>query len=116
MPTTPIATIGTTTVTATTNKIATTKTTKIVEATSNVTTIIQHALSSKGKKATNNKQEASDDCSQHTTNHSESNNEIFALKENCNIKPNNQNIITKQDYVPEIAIGVLADVVTKRYK
>jgi hypothetical protein len=55
MPTTPVATIGTTTVTATTNKIATTKTTKIVETTSNVTTVIQHALSSKGKKATNNK-------------------------------------------------------------
>jgi hypothetical protein len=40
---------------ATTNKIATTRTTKIVETTSNITTIIQHALSSKGKKATNNK-------------------------------------------------------------
>jgi hypothetical protein len=55
MPTTPITMIGTTTATATTNKIATTKTTKIVETTSNITTIIQHALSSKGKKATNNK-------------------------------------------------------------
>jgi hypothetical protein len=33
-----------------------------------------------------------------------------------NINANDQNIITKQDYVPEIAIGVLADVVTKQYK
>jgi hypothetical protein len=53
MPTTPVATIGTTTVTTTTNKITTTKTAKIVKTTSNVTTIIQHALSSKGKKAPN---------------------------------------------------------------
>jgi hypothetical protein len=113
MPTTPVATIGTTTATATTNKIATTETTKIVKTTSNVTTVIQHALSSKGKKATNNKQEASDNRSQHTTNHSESDNEIFALEEKRNINTNDQNIITKQDYVPEIAIGVLADVVTK---
>ena len=61
-------------------------------------------------------QEASDDRSQHTTNHSESDDEIFALEEKRNINNNDQNIITKQDYVPEIAIGVLADVVTKRYK
>ena len=47
--------IGTATAITTTNKIATTKTTKIVETTSNVTTVIHHALSSKGKKATNNK-------------------------------------------------------------
>ena len=47
--------IRTATATATTNKIATTKTTKIVETTSNVTTVIQHALSSNGKKVTNNK-------------------------------------------------------------
>jgi hypothetical protein len=58
-------------------------------------------------------QEASDDHSQHTTNNSESDNEIFALEEKRNINANDQNIITKQDYVPEIAIGVLADVVTK---
>jgi hypothetical protein len=58
-------------------------------------------------------QEASDDRSQHTTNHSESDNEIFTLEEKCNINANNQNIITRQDYIPEIAIGVLADVVTK---
>jgi hypothetical protein len=57
--------------------------------------------------------EASDDRSQHTTNHSESDDEIFALEEKRNINTNNQNIITKQDYVPEIAIGVLADVDTK---
>jgi hypothetical protein len=55
MPTTSVAMIRRTTATATTNKIATTKTTKKVETTSNVTTIIQHALSSKGKKVTNNK-------------------------------------------------------------
>jgi hypothetical protein len=60
-------------------------------------------------------QEALDDRSQHTTNHSESDDEIFALEEKRNINANDQNII-KQDYVPEIAIGVLADVVTKRYK
>jgi hypothetical protein len=58
-------------------------------------------------------QEASDDRSQHTTNHSESDYEIFALEEKHNINTNDQNIITKQDYVPEIAIGVLANVVTK---
>jgi hypothetical protein len=57
-------------------------------------------------------QEASNDRSQHTTNHSESDDEIFALEEKCNINTNDQNIITKQD-VPEIAIGVLADVITK---
>ncbi len=45
----------TTTMTATTNKIATTKTTKTFKTTSNATTTIQHALSSKGKKATTNK-------------------------------------------------------------
>jgi hypothetical protein len=61
-------------------------------------------------------QEASDDRSQHTTNHSESYDEIFALEEKRKINTNNQNIITKEDYVPEIAIGVLADVITKRYK
>jgi hypothetical protein len=55
MPTMPITTIGKATETATTNKITTTETTKIVKTTSNATTIIQHALSSKGKKATNNK-------------------------------------------------------------
>jgi hypothetical protein len=47
--------IRTATVNATTNKFATTKTTKIVKTPSNATTIIQHALSSKGEKATNNK-------------------------------------------------------------
>jgi hypothetical protein len=47
------------------------------------------------------------------TNHSESDDEIFALEEKCNINTNDQNIITKQDYVLEIAIGVLTDVVTK---
>ncbi len=61
-------------------------------------------------------QEASDDCSHHTTNHSESHDKIFALEEKRNINNNDQNIITKQDYVPEIAIGVLADIITKRYK
>jgi hypothetical protein len=55
----------------------------------------------------------SDDRSQHTTNHSESDNEIFTLEEKHNINTNNQTIINKQDYVPEIAIGVLADIVTK---
>jgi hypothetical protein len=49
MPTMPIAMIGTSTVTAIT------KTTKIMKTTSNPATIIQHALSSKGKKPTNNK-------------------------------------------------------------
>jgi hypothetical protein len=58
-------------------------------------------------------QEASDNCSQHMTNHSESDNEIFALEENHNINKNDQNIITKQDYIPEIAISILADVMTK---
>jgi hypothetical protein len=58
-------------------------------------------------------QEASDDRSQHTANHSKSDDEIFALEEKRNINANDQNIITKQDYVPEIAIIVLADVVTK---
>jgi hypothetical protein len=49
-----------------------------------------------------------------TTNHSKSNNEIFALEEKCNINNNDQNIITnKQGYIPEIAISVLANVVTK---
>jgi hypothetical protein len=116
MPTTPVATIGTTTATATTNKIATTETTKIVKTTSNVTTIIQHALSSKGKKATNNKKLPTTAANTRPTTHSESDDEIFALEEKHNINTNGQNIITKQDYVPEIAIGVLADVVTKRYK
>jgi hypothetical protein len=55
MPTTPVAMIGTTTATATNNKIATTKTTKTIETTNSATTAIQHTLSSKGKKATNNK-------------------------------------------------------------
>jgi phage gp16-like protein len=107
MPTTPIAMIGTATATSTTNKIATTKTT------SDAATIIQHALSSKGKKATNKQQDASNDHSQHTTNHSESDDEIFALEEKHNINKNDQNIITKQDYVPEIIIGVLANVIMK---
>jgi hypothetical protein len=47
------------------------------------------------------------------TNHSESDNEIFALEEKCSINNNNQNIITKQDYILEIIIGVLADIITK---
>jgi hypothetical protein len=51
-----------------------------------------------------------------STNHSESDDEIFALEEKHNINTNYQNIITKKDYVPEIVISVLADVVTKRYK
>jgi hypothetical protein len=46
------------------------------------------------------------------TNHSESYDEIFALEEKCNINNNDQNIITKQDYIPEIATGVLTDVIT----
>jgi hypothetical protein len=46
-------------------------------------------------------------------NHSKSDDEIFALEEKHNINTNNQNIITKQDYVPDIAIGVLADIITK---
>jgi hypothetical protein len=58
-------------------------------------------------------QEASDDRSQHTTNHSESDDEIFALEEKRSITNNDQVIITKQDCIPEIAIGVLANVVTK---
>jgi hypothetical protein len=58
-------------------------------------------------------QEASDNRSQHATSHSESDDEIFALEEKHNINTNDQNIITKQDYVLEIAIGVLANVVTK---
>jgi hypothetical protein len=113
MPTTPIAMIGTATATSTTNKIATTKTTKTIKTTSDAATIIQHTLSSKGKKATNKQQEASNDHSQHTTNHSESDDEIFALEEKHNINKNDQNIITKQDYVPEIIIGVLANVIMK---
>jgi hypothetical protein len=48
------------------------------------------------------------------TNHSESYDEIFALEEKCNINNNDQNIITKQDYIPEIATGVLTDVLEKR--
>jgi hypothetical protein len=40
----------------------------------------------------------------------------FPLEEKCNINTNDQNIITKQDYVPEITISVLANVVTKWYK
>jgi hypothetical protein len=56
--------------------------------------------------------EASDNRSHHT-NHSESDDEIFTLEEKCNINTNNQNIITKQYYVLEIAIGVLANVITK---
>ncbi len=47
------------------------------------------------------------------TNHSESNDGIFALEEKCNINNNNQNIITKQDCLPEIAISVLIDIVIK---
>jgi hypothetical protein len=61
-------------------------------------------------------QEASYDCGQHMTNHSESDDEIFALEEKQSIINNNQVIITKQDYILEIVIGVLADVITKRYK
>jgi hypothetical protein len=38
------------------------------------------------------------------------------LEEKCSINNNDQNIITKQDYVPDIAIGVLANVITKGYK
>jgi hypothetical protein len=88
MPTMPIAMIRTTTVTATTKKITTTKTTKIIKKISNTTTIIQHALSSKGKKTINNKKLQ------------------IALEEKHNINNDNQNIITKQDYVPEIAISL----------
>jgi hypothetical protein len=46
--------IGTATTTATNNKIATTETTKTIKTTNSATTAIQHALSSKGKKAINN--------------------------------------------------------------
>jgi hypothetical protein len=53
MPTMPITTIGT--ATTTTNKITTTKTAKTIKTTSNAATIVQHALSSKEKKTTNNK-------------------------------------------------------------
>ncbi len=61
-------------------------------------------------------QEALDDHSQNTANHSKSDDEIFALEEKCHINNNNQNIITKQDYLLEIAIGVLANIITKWYK
>jgi ribonuclease BN (tRNA processing enzyme) len=61
----------------------------------------------------NHQQEVSNDCSQNMTNHSESDVKIFALEEKHNINNNDQNIITKQDYVLEIIIGVHADVVTK---
>jgi hypothetical protein len=115
MPTMPIAMIRIATVTTTTNKIATTKKPRIVETTSNATTIIQHALGSKGKKATNNKKLPMTAASI-LTYHSESDNEVFALEEKHSINNNDQSIITKQDYVPEIAIGVLADIVTKQYK
>jgi hypothetical protein len=64
-------------------------------------------------KESHQQQEASDDHRHHTTNHSESNDEIFALEEKRNITNNDQNIITKQDYVPEIAIVALANVITK---
>jgi hypothetical protein len=66
------------------------------------------------RKESHQQQEAFDDRSQHTTNHSESDDEIFTLEEKPSVMNNNQDINTKQDYVPEIAIGVLADVVTKR--
>jgi hypothetical protein len=115
MPTMPIAMYRIATATTTTNKIATIKTTRIVETTSNATTIIQHALSTKGKKATNNKKLPMT-AANTPTNHSESDNEIFALEEKHSINNNDQSIITKQDYIPEIAIGVLADIVTKQYK
>jgi hypothetical protein len=51
--------------------------------------------------------------SQHTTNHSESDYEIFALEEKRSVTNNDQDTITKQDYIPEIAIGVLSNVITK---
>jgi hypothetical protein len=47
------------------------------------------------------------------TNHSKSDNEIFALEGKHNINSNDQNIITKQDYILEIVIGVLANIITK---
>jgi hypothetical protein len=84
MPTMPIAMIRIATVTTTTNKIATIKATRIVETTSNATTIIQHALSTKGKKATNNKKLPMT-AANTPTNHSESDDEIFALEEKCSI-------------------------------
>jgi hypothetical protein len=100
------------TATTTTNKIATTKTTRIVETTSNATTIIQHALGSKGKKATTNKKLPMT-AANTPTNHSESDDEIFALEEKHSINNNDQSVITKQDFVLEIIISVLADIVTK---
>jgi hypothetical protein len=114
MPNMPIAMIRIANATTTTNKIATIKTTRIVETTSYATTIIQHALSTKGKKATNKKLPMT--AANTPTNHSESDNEIFTLEEKHSINNNDQSIITKQDYIPEIAIGELADIVTKQYK
>jgi hypothetical protein len=105
--------IGTTTATATNNKIATNETTKTIKTTNSATTAIQHALSSKGKNATNNKKLPMTAANTATTNHSESDNEIFALEEKRSVTNNDQDIITKQDYILEIAIGVLADVITK---
>jgi hypothetical protein len=113
MPSMPITAIGTATMTATMNMITTTKTTNIVKTTSNATTIIQHALSSKGKKATNNKKLLTTAAITPPTILSPTMHEIFALEEKCNINNNDQNIITKQDSVPEIAIGLLTDIVTK---
>jgi hypothetical protein len=51
----------------------------------------------------------------HTTNHSESDDEIFALEEKCSTTNNDQDTITKQDNILEIVIGVLADNIAKQY-
>jgi hypothetical protein len=47
------------------------------------------------------------------TNHSKSDDEIFALEEKHSINNNDQSVITKQDFELEIIISVLADIVTK---
>jgi hypothetical protein len=105
---------ATTATAATTSRIAITETTKIIEATNNVLTIIRHALNSNGKKVTNNKKLRMIEASTLASNHSESDDEIFALEKTHNRNNNeDQSNIIKQDYVLEIAIGVLADVATK---
>jgi hypothetical protein len=65
----------------------------------------------KGRK--HQQQEASNNHSQHTTNHSKSDDKIFAMEEKSSINSNDKNITTKQDYIPEIIIGVLANIITK---
>ncbi len=111
----PVTMIGTATATTTTNKITTTETTMMVKTMSNATTNIWHALSSKGKKATDNKKLLI----------TAANTDPTILSPMMKTLPSKKSTALttmikisspKQDNVPEIIISVLANVVTKWYK